>query len=216
MNGTASYTMRSEDESPGLAAANRVVQDQATAYNSLGQARNALEKAVTASDSAMDKLRDLIVKMRPTGVLTVDEMSAAIGRPDRNYIDSVWSAFGTTTTGKQTRVAVSSASEADKAAATAALAAANKAQLKAADDVKTARAERDRIVAMVYASRILGPSAIADAVYVDRNHVLRIARKAGVAPAHRPASRNQYSDGAPAKPKKRARKRPAPAAPVAE
>lgn len=204
-------TMRTEAESPGLAAANKVVADQAAAYSSLGHVRNELHNAVTAADAAMDKLRDLIVKLRPTGVLTVDEMAAAIGRPDRNYVDSVWSAFGDTTTGKQTRVPAASVGEADKAAATAALAAANKAQLKAADAVKTARAERDRVVAMVYASRILGPSAIADAVYVDRNHVLRIVRKAGVAPVHRTASRNQYSDGAPAKPKN-PRKRPAPAA----
>lgn len=201
-------TLRTEAESPGLAAANKsVLADQATAYSSLGQVRNELHNAVTAADAAMDKLRELIVQIRPTGVLTVEQMAEAIGR-DRNYIDSTWSAFGGTTTGKQTRVSAAAVSEAESRAAAEALADANKAQLKAADRVKSARAERDRVVAMVYASRILGPSAIADAAYIDRNHVLRIARKAGVAPVHRPASRNQYSPAPRAKAKRRS-KRPA-------
>ena len=179
--------------------------DQVTAVAALRQVREALDDAVASSEAAIDALRETIVRVRPTGVLSVDAMAAAIGR-DHNYIDSTWSAFGDTTTGKQTRVSSGRSLDEKLVAETkAALAGANKAQAEAAKAVKTARAERDRTVAMVYASKILGPSAIAAAVNVDRNHVLRIARKAGVQPMHREASRNQYSGGKPA----RRRRKPA-------
>jgi hypothetical protein len=120
-------------------------------------------------------------------------MAEAVGR-DRNYIDSVWSSLGDTTRGKQTRVAVTA--EADASAAREAydnLHVAADSQRRAAGFVKVARAERDRILVLVYSSKLLGPSAISAAVGVDRNHVLRTARKAGIAPVHRVGTKNQYT-----------------------
>jgi hypothetical protein len=141
----------------------------------------------------MKTLRATIVAVRPTGVITVDEMAEAIGR-DRNYIDSVWSTHGDTTKGKQTRVAAD-VSDDERVRAVQRLADAAGAQRGTAGTVNVMRAERDRVVAMVYASKIMGPSAIAAAVDIDRNHVLRIARKSKVAPVWRPAgtARNQHT-----------------------
>lgn len=199
MNGDASITLRTEDESPGLAADNRMVAEQEAAQASLRRVRDELLTTVADSAEAASVLRTMIVTMRPQGILSVDEMGAAVGR-DRNYIDSVWSQHGATTTGRQTRITMIGAPDEQREAAMRSLAVADKLVRKAAETEKTARAERDRVVAMVYASKILGPSAIAAAAAIDRNHVLRLARKAGVAPMHRAASRNQYS------PRKRGRK----------
>jgi hypothetical protein len=155
----------------------------------------------------MDSLRRLIVSVRPSGVLTVDQMAEAISH-DRNYVDSVWSSFGDTQQGKQTRITpADDVADAAKAATWGALNKAAKAQTTTAEQVTTARAERDRVVAMVYASRILGPSAIASVVGIDRNHVLRIARKAGVAPVHRTSTKNQYSEGVVPKQPSRSKRR---------
>ena len=185
--------MRTECDSPDLAAANKVVTDQNTATAALHKVRDDLANAVTHQDDAMAAMRQLIIELRPSGVLTVDEIGAAIGR-ERNYVDSTWSGAEKTTTGKQTRIPVrDDVTDTERAAALASLTIANKVHANAAQDAKDARAERDRTVAMVYASKILGPSAIAAAVDVDRNHVLRIARKLGVKPVHRDFSRNQYS-----------------------
>lgn len=173
------------------------VTDEGTAVAALRKARLDLATAKINSDDAMADLRDLIVAIRPTGRLDVHQMAAAIER-DRNYVDSVWSIYGETEKGRQTRVAPPV--QLDGAAylkaldeSYQALAAANKAQRKAAADLKDARAARDWLVAVVYASKILGPTDIAREVGIDRNHVLRLARKAGVDPAHRPDARNQYS-----------------------
>lgn len=170
------------------------VTDQATATASLNAVRNHLAQTIREAEFAMDKLRERIVSLRPSGLMSVDQMAQAIGR-DRNYIDSVWSAFGDVTKGKQTRVAP--VAEDDRAVDRAATELTNLAHQskKTADLVIVARAERDRTVAMVYGSKLLGPSAIAANVGVDRNHVLRIARRQGIGPAHREVSRNQYSDG---------------------
>jgi hypothetical protein len=122
-------------------------------------------------------------------------MAAAIGR-DRNYVDSIWSAHGETTKGKQTRVPVAENTDAKAARTAYELLAGSANDLKrAAAAVTKARSERDRVVAEVYRSKLIGPSDIAKAVEVDRNHVLRIARKAGVKPVHRTSSKNQYTSG---------------------
>ena len=168
--------------------------DQATAQNTLRTVRNNLNGAITTADDAINVLRDLIIRFRTSGVITVEDMAKAVGR-NRNYIDSVWSNYGQTRKGGQTRVAVIGGSDAAREAA-GKLSAAAGFQRKSADLVTVARAERDRVVGFVYASRLLGPSAIASEVGIDRNHVLRIARRAGHAPAHRQGSRNQYSDNA--------------------
>lgn len=169
------------------------ITDQATATAALNKHRDALAKAVKNSADTTSALRDAIVRIRPLGILTVGEMADAIER-DRNYIDSVWSAYGETEKGKQTRVPLeSNDGRAEKLYGELSSLAHN--QRGAAGTVGVLRAERDRVVAMVYASKILGPSAIAAAVDIDRNHVLRVARKAGIKPVHRVAgtARNQHS-----------------------
>lgn len=170
-----------------------IITDEATAKAALHKVRDDLVKAVANATMTTATLRGTIVTLRPKGILAVDEMADAVGR-DRNYVDSVWSGFGDTTKGKQTRV-TADATEEERQDALNRLASAAHNQRGTATTVGVIRAERDRVVAMVYASKILGPSAIAAAVDVDRNHVLRIARKSKVAPVWRPAgsARNQHS-----------------------
>ena len=172
------------------------INDQDTATRALNNARDTLDGVAGAYIVAGTVLRKLILEIRPQGILTVGEMAEAVGR-DRNYIDSVWSSHGDTTKGKQTRVTVGT--DADAVAARGAydnLHQAADAQRKLAGSVRVARAERDRLVVMVYSSKLLGPSAISAAVGIDRNHVLRTARKAGVAPVHRAGTKNQYTNPA--------------------
>lgn len=169
------------------------VTDQATATAALNKVRDALAKAVTDADTCMNELRAGVIAERPRGVLTVAEMAEAIGR-DRNAVDTWYSHSGATVKGKQTRVSAD-VTEDERAAAIQRLADLAKRQRGTATTVQVMRAERDRVVAMVYSSKILGPSAIAAAVDVDRNHVLRIARKLNVDPVWRTDGnvRNQYS-----------------------
>lgn len=159
--------------------------DEATAKAALNKARDSLANAVIAAAGAMQDLRREIVAYRPSGVITVNEIATAVGR-DRNYVDSIWSTYGTTAKGKQTRVAPDVEElEKQHRSAVQLLTDVADAQRSAARMVNGMRVERDRTVAMVYASKILGPSGIADAVGVDRNHVLRIARKANITPVWR-------------------------------
>lgn len=175
----------------------QTVMDAATVTSALNKIRDDLATAVDNQAEASLALRNLIIVVRPSGALTVDRMAAAVGR-DRNYIDSVWSSHGATEKGKQTRVAPLGGDSEDVfkrlADAAARRVSANKA-------VSTLRSERDRLITMAYTLKaqdtgvkVIGPTGIAAAVGVDRNHVLRIARKAGVGPAHRTNSRNQYSN----------------------
>jgi hypothetical protein len=170
--------------------------DEATARVVLARARDQLETARENASAALADLRNRIVRLRPTGLVTVNEMAEVIGR-DRNYVDSVWSTYGETTEGRQTRVAAVPEDDTDaQGAKVGALA-----DLRYLVDVSrnadkresTVRSERDRLIAMVYAAKMLGPTAIAALVKVDRNHVLRIARRQGVAPVHRQGARNQYT-----------------------
>lgn len=169
------------------------ITDQATATAALNKHRDALAKAVKNSADTTSALRDAIVRIRPLGILSVGDMAGAIER-DRNYIDSVWSAYGETEKGKQTRVPVQG-DEYQASTLHGELSSLAHNQRGTAGTVGVLRAERDRVVAMIYASKILGPSAIAAAVGIDRNHVLRCARKLGVSPAWRPAgtAKNQHT-----------------------
>ncbi|ATN93727.1 hypothetical protein SEA_ABT2GRADUATEX2_57 [Streptomyces phage Abt2graduatex2] len=170
------------------------LRDAATATAQLNRVRDALTTAVDNLCGRTDSLVDHVVRVRPQGLLTVDEMAEAIGR-DRNYVDSIWSSHGETTKGRQTRVPVAEGVDPEAARRAYETLADSAADLKRArNQVTTARAERDRVVSLVYGSKLLGPSAIAAAVDVDRNHVLRIARKAGVKPVHRTGSKNQYTN----------------------
>lgn len=174
---------------------NAKIIDEGTAVAALKQAHDKLHKAAERADRAVERLNDSIVRIRPAGLLTVDEMGKAIGS-DRNYIDRTWSSHGTTTKGRQTRVRVvaeSATAALDARKAYDELAKLAKARKVAEDALDDARAERNRTVTMVYQSKILGPSAIATHVGIDRNHVGRIARRAGIPPVHRRGSKNQYT-----------------------
>lgn len=175
---------------------NASITDEATAVTGLHRVRDQLNSAIGDLETATDDLVSMVVRIRPLGLLTVSEMATAIGR-DRNYIDSLWSLFGGTTRdedGKvvQTRVPVSDDGAAARKAYNDLTKAADRLR-KAATRVSDVRAERNRTVAMVYGAKLLRPGAIAKHVGVDRNHVGRISRKQGVAPVHRPDTRNQYS-----------------------
>lgn len=169
------------------------ITDKATATAALNKSRSDLARAIDSLNNRTDVLRDLIVSIRPAGVLTVAEMAEAVGR-DRNYIDSIWSSYGNPVKGKQTRVSVRASDETRESAIDSLAGAAASVRL-ATDEVSGLRAERIGFVTLVYGSKILGPSAIAAESGIDRNHVLRAARKAGLTPAWRAAgtSRNQHT-----------------------
>lgn len=169
------------------------IANESTARASLTRVKDDLAAAVIGNRDATANLRQAVVDIRPLGLLTVDEMAVALDR-DRNYVDSVWSGHGETVKGRQTRVPVTEEADANEAReAFKHLARLAHKQRRTQSTEKTARAERDRAVTMVYNSRILGPSAIAAEVGIDRNHVLRIARRNGVGPAHRPGTKNQHT-----------------------
>ena len=157
----------------------------------LNKVRDTLMRAVDLQKAATSALRTGILEVRPSGLLSVDEMAEAVDR-DRNYVDSVWSTHGETVKGKQTRVPVDADGEVARQAYNRLTLLADE-QRRTASAESTARAERDRAVVMAYNARILGPSAIAKEVGIDRNHVLRIARRNGIGPQHRTGSRNQYT-----------------------
>lgn len=155
--------------------------------------REDLRSAVDRRTAATDKLWTLIVQIRPSGKLSVDKIAEAVRR-NRHFVDSVWSARGETTKGKQTRVPVTG-TEAEAAEAFDTL-------RNAADELAAAQAEADNltktrnaVVAEVYASKALGPNEISRVVGIDRNHVGRICRTAGIPPLHRADVRNQYTQG---------------------
>lgn len=197
------------------------IAEEASARAALRRTSDAVARTLERSATAMKNLRDLIVLVRPSGLLTVGEMAEAIEH-DRNYVDSVWSIHGETKqdpeTGRvvQTRVkpldgSISKDERYERAYKP--LVKAAKAQRDTAGAYASALAERNRTVAMIYASKILGPTDIGREIGVDRNHVLRISRKQGVAPVHRTDTRNQYSGGT-SKGRRRKRKKAAdPAAP---
>lgn len=170
------------------------IQDQETALRALHQARDILALAVDDASKATSVLREMIVRIRTSGLLTVDEMAKAIGRT-RNYVDSIWSVYGAPVKGKQTRVPLAEAPE-DTRAAYGALQVAASVRTRALAEVSRARAERDRVIALAYGSKLVRPHAIADATDIDRNHVGRIVRNAGLAPVHRKDSKNQYTSSA--------------------
>lgn len=151
-----------------------------------------LEKAVDASEDSTEDLHDLITWVRSTGRVSVNNMASAMGRK-RNYVDSAWSIANRA--GREPIPAWFNIPEEENAAALLAhLARYSDAQRKAYEEMKVVRQKRDSAVAMVYASKVMGPSEIAKWVGIDRNHVGRISRVHGVAPQHRSNIRNQYSD----------------------
>ncbi len=180
---------------------NAEIIDEATAKTVLSNARDRLLAAAVNLTDATDHVRELVVKIRPLGLLTVDEMATALVR-DRNYVDSIWSMAGKTQQVeregelrvKQTRVPVTPGTDPEAARhAFESLADAAATRERALNQVVTERSSRDRLIVTVYASRLLGPSAIGAACEIDRNHVLRIARRANVKPVHRKGTKNQYS-----------------------
>jgi hypothetical protein len=144
---------------------------------------------------ATDRLRSLILAVRHVPGVAVREMATAIDR-DRNYIDSVTSTY-------QGSPAVLPEPEEgqDKAQykelLLGLLTAAQTEQDTAYGEAKIARVVRDRAIVEAYKAdvrgRPLGPSAIGAAAHIDRNHVSRIVKNAGVKPRHRSNIANQYS-----------------------
>lgn len=171
-----------------------ILTDQATAEAALVKVRDNLIKARDDYQAKHDALKALLIDIRPRGLLTVNEMAEAAGR-DRNFVDRLWSGTGQTTKGKQTRVQVAENTDAYEARdAYEAIKEAAYSRQRALKIYDTALAERNRVVAMVYRSELLGgPSPLARLAGIDRNHIGRIARKAGIPPVHRPGTKNQYT-----------------------
>lgn len=160
------------------------------AQRALTRAGEALADAVTVASARLSDVHDMIVAAR--SVLSVNGIAEAIGR-ERNYVDSVWSAARRTTPGKQTRINVKDVPGGQAEQAKDSLARLAKLYADAAQEREAVRETRNAIVVAVYRSGVLGPSAIAAAARIDRNHVLRLKTQAGVAPAHRANTRNQYT-----------------------
>lgn len=169
--------------------------DQATAQATLYSLGSDLSRADDLYHEATDDLREAILDIRPTGVVSVPQMASAIGK-QRNYIDTLWSGSGRTVRDDdgrvvQTRLGIEPGELAEQMLDR--LEALSDRQIKRHANARVIRARRDQAVVVVYTSKILGPTAIAAHLGIDRNHVLRIVRKAGVSPAHRTNIRNQHT-----------------------
>lgn len=163
--------------------------DAASAHAELSSARRSLELAESAFRGATSGLRDAILDVRRARVLTVNEVAEAIGRK-RSYVDNVWHVHG----GEfYPGDPATSTDEIARDRSRAALTDAADAQVTAMNELSSARDHRDRLVATTYASKVLGPSRIAETAGIDRNHVLRLARRAGIGPMHRTNIANQYT-----------------------
>lgn len=168
------------------------ITDSETARRHLNMLRDGLADASVNLADRTEEFVDLIIEIRPSGLLTVDEIGEAVGR-DRNYVDNLWSLHGQTTQGRQTRVPVNHPDPEKAVQAASRLSVAARNLKNATSVVGTVREERNRTIGLVYSAKLLGPSAIAAEVGIDRNHVLRIVRKLGIKPVHRAGARNQYS-----------------------
>jgi hypothetical protein len=176
--------------------ASLVLANENTARAALRKVRDQLIEAAQNHLDRSDYVAELVVKIRPAGLLTVDEMAQALDRR-RGYVDNLWATSDEmrelTAEGKQTRVPVKNPDPERARHAYESLADAGASLKRATQQLLDARAERNRVVAMIYGSKVLGPSAIAAESGIDRNHVLRLSRRAGVPPQHRDDARNQYS-----------------------
>jgi len=166
--------------------------DISTVARALNTARDVLAAARLRRTKAGAAFRAAILAARPAGILTVEEMAEVVGKP-RNYIDCVWSTAKNTPKGKRTKAADAQPTDEERKAAADALAKVTRERAESMSVERAARAERNRLVAAVYASKVLGPSDIGTEVGLDRNHVLRVARRAGIKPVHRPVTQNQYT-----------------------
>lgn len=174
---------------------NTKIVDQATAVAALAEVRESLAQASATATAATASLHGAVIAARCSSPLTVNEIAEAIGRP-RNYVDSLWSEYTTKHPDAKVVTPIYESEdelEEDRTRTVEYLAELVNRQRRAVRAADTIRAERDRTVVLVYSSKILGPVAIAGHVDIDRNHVLRLARKHGVAPVHRTVIRNQYT-----------------------
>ena len=176
---------------------NNDIIDEGTAKAALSSVRVRLEAADHQYHETTEDLRQNIVQIRPLGLVTVPQMAAAIGK-SRNYIDTVWSASGNikrTEDGSviRTRISVDGTGPDTAEGVLAGLKMIADAQRRALKYAGVVRSERDSVIIMTYTSKILGPTSIASYLGIDRNHVLRIVRSAGVTPAHRTNIKNQHT-----------------------
>lgn len=158
----------------------------------LDMAASKLARARDHVSETLADMRNAVIDARTAGVLTVAQIAAAIGR-ERNVVDAIWASTGRTVKGRQTRVDVSESDASERGSAIDRLHALASVHKEAVETAELARGERDRQIQVAYAAKTLGPSAIARATGIDRNHVLRLVRKAGVGPAHRTNIKNQYT-----------------------
>jgi hypothetical protein len=171
--------------------------DRQSAVATLTTVRDYLDSALDDYRDATNALMDKVLSLRPSGFLSVKQIADAVGR-DRGYVDTLWSKSGSTVKGRQTRMDVAAReSEVNQplqvAAAIAELQMLASRAASTKKSVSIRRTARDCAVVKVYASKLLGPSEIARHAGIDRNHVLRLCRRAGVPPMHRTGVKNQYT-----------------------
>lgn len=190
-----SHVLRCYLESEITSTPRGMAMDATTYLDAVSVASANLHQEDDRFTQATDRLRSLILAVRHVPGVAVREMATAIDR-DRNYIDSVTSTY-------QGSPAVLPEPEEgqDKAQykelLLGLLTAAQTEQDTAYGEAKIARVVRDRAIVEAYKAdvrgRPLGPSAIGAAAHIDRNHVSRIVKNAGVKPRHRSNIANQYS-----------------------
>lgn len=150
--------------------------------------------AVKTLSEVSEALRTAIVRIRPLGLLTVGEMAEAVGR-DRAYIDSVWSEYGDTVQGKQTRIAVAADPDGPLPTVYGELSELSDLQYRALACSVNLRTARNEMICDLYVSKTLRVVDLAVAAGIDRNHIGRILRAAGVGPMYRSNNRNQHTAG---------------------
>ena len=163
------------------------------AAKALADARESLDRATVTASSERSRMVALILETRPSGLLSVDRIAEAINR-NRNYVDSLWSDHKIRHHGgeaTQTRVEPSGSTAAAKARF-AELHQASERVRASEGDVLFFRDARNRAIVQAYESGSLGPVKIAEYSGIDRNHVGRVLRKAGVNPRYRTNTRNQH------------------------
>lgn len=166
--------------------------DESTVAASLNKARDSLNAAVAMYMKSRDELHATIIQVRRDGVMCVNEMAQVLGE-SRNYVDRIWSTRPDRACVETEAYRYSVNDVEGNRKALVALTEAKAEHRRNANILSAARAERNRQVVMAYTSKVLGPSSIAAESGVDRNHVLRIARRNGVGPVHRTEPRNQYT-----------------------
>lgn len=164
----------------------------------LAQSVHELEAARTASDEAHDRLRGAIREARafhehfdgPT--LRPVDIARAVGSP-ANYVNGLWSRLGYTGDVNDPRW-FSRAERDDPERMKKALARYSQETEKMAVIEESALNTRNELIVAAYTHTKVGVSAIAEAVAINRNHVLKLAKTAGVRRRRPGPYHNQHTD----------------------